>query len=223
MTINVKGANIHILSLLDNKQINEYYSKNKIEWCDFTNVSNINDIQKAKDSDAIFILSEKDIDKKYFDCLNKIGEKWTSKILISTKNLPKLKNICHSTIIQDLDYITINSFLKVLIEAVALPGLTNLDFGDINNFLKNNNVIRLKTYIGKYCEKKETINKIKLDYSTTKNCFFVLVGSKNLKLIDIVDFQKEFSKIFNNVLAAAKIDINMTNSFELYLFTGGKK
>jgi len=215
-------AQFSILSFLDDKMLNKSYSKDKIIGCKFIEVSNVKDIFSISDSDMIFILATKEIDLKYINALKQIGEEWTLKILISNNNLPKLNMLCDSKIISNPDFITTHSFLRKLIETVLIPGLTGIDYAELRHFIFKNKLIHLKTYVGEYNKKQDTINKIKSMFNKKQNCFFVLAGGDNMILDDVMTFQKEFEQIFKDVVVATKMDFKMTNSFELYLFIGNE-
>jgi hypothetical protein len=218
-TMNIMNANITILSFLDDESINEHYILNIINGCNFLKVKNIDDIKKHFKSDMIFILTDSEIDDKYLPVLNKMGETWTVKILVSNNKLNKLNKLCHSQIKPNLDHLSTHVFMKKLIESIVLPGLTGLDYADVKEFLSSNKNIKFITYVDDYKNKGRVIEKIENTVLNKKDCFFILTGSSNLTLDDVVFFQDNLSPLFNNVLAAARVIPEMTNSFELFLFT----
>lgn len=195
---------LYIISLEKNKELNNYFNKNKIDDTNFIEINEEKDFEKLSDGDIIFVLSSKKNYEKYENKINIVKEHNNSAVVPITS----LEN-----------FELIFEFLQKLTEIIIIPCLVGLDFADIKEILNTGDNIILKKY-EIYFKKKIIIpEKLVFDLKEVNACLAVFSVGLNIKLDDIHNLENEIYKYVENfVFGCSMSNKNLKEKIELYLF-----
>ena len=222
--IEENNAWLCIVSLQKNEQLKDLYMTNKKKGSHFVEIKKKSDFKKLSECGMIYFLSSEDITKEYKEEISKLGSDLIFKLAVSGKKFKNLNDSCPTHIKASRDYRKTHTFLKRLIECVALPSLVGLDYATIGRFLIMSSKIDLRKYTFKLNEKDKIIKKIKKEFKKIDNSFFVITGGTDMILEDIIDIAERIKKISRLFSAFGSIiDEGMKDKIEVNLFAGWRK